>query len=140
MAGSRTFSPMICMNTSYVSVGQRSLRLLFQRPHEISLMTVKFQDPSFKSVLYRARNEQSLVTFFSKLMQLTVVVPMAFVCLADQPPSIILITPAPLGRTSSFCANVITGGVPALLASAAQKPKLAFCVILEFQREATLLI
>lgn len=43
--------------------------LFFQRPGEISLVTAKFQDPSFKSMVYITRNEQSVVTFFSKLMQ-----------------------------------------------------------------------
>lgn len=64
---------------------------------------------------------------------------MEFICLADQQLNIILITPVTLGRTSSFCASLITGVVPELLDSA-QKPELAFCVTLEFQREATLLI
>lgn len=47
---------------------------------------------------------------------------MEFICLADQQPNIILITLVTLGRTLSFCANLIGVTVPTLLNFIGQKP------------------
>lgn len=63
-------------------------------------MPVRFQSSSFKVNVVLTRNEQSLVTFFSaKRCHLEL---MEFICLADQQPNRILITPATLGRTLPF--------------------------------------
>lgn len=49
IAVGRAFSPMIYVNTLNISLSPIS--------GEISLIIVKFQDPSFKSMVYLARNE-----------------------------------------------------------------------------------
>lgn len=54
-------------------------------------------------MLYCTRNEQSIVTFFSNLMQFSAY---GIYRLADQQPNIILITAVTLGHTSSFWVNL----------------------------------
>lgn len=88
IAVSRAFSPMIYINTLNISLSPIS--------GEISLIIVKFQDPSFKSMVYLARNEQSIETFSVNCCDFVL---MEFVCQADEQPNIILITPVTLGRT-----------------------------------------
>lgn len=77
-----------------------------------SLIAPTFSDPSFKSVSYLTRNEQSVVTSFFFSANWCNLELMGFICLADQQLNIILITPVTLGRTSSFWANLIRVVVP----------------------------
>lgn len=78
---------MIYINTLTISLSAIS--------GEISLIIVKFWDPSFKSMIYLARNEQSVETFLVNCCNLVL---MEFVCQADEQLNIILITPVTLGR------------------------------------------
>lgn len=88
-------------------------------------------------MLYCTRNEQSIVTFFSNLMQFSAYGIYQSGRSAAEHNFNYSCYPRP---HFLLLGNLIMGAVPPLLDSAVQKPKLAFCMTLEFQREATLLI
>lgn len=90
-----------------------------------SLIPVKFQGPSFEiDAVFNRKWAVTCYSFFSaKCCHLEL---MEFICLADQQLNRILITPATLGRTLPFWANLIRAVVPTLPNFAVQKPKFPF--------------